>query len=147
MKKLIVKILLIISIFTFISVDISAYNNLWSNWSDKCSNYDFENQSASVWDALDKCLSNAELVNGSDVTLTSGFWEQIKMWTKNISVYLWVFAVLSIVIWALMLTLSAWEEEKIKKGKDIVKWGMIWFFWIVSAAGIINLIIKMVYSV
>jgi hypothetical protein len=147
MKKIIVKLLLVLSIFMTVSPLVNADDTLWSNWSNKCGWYNFD-EDISVWVALNKCLSNADLINWENVSLgwKWWFWKQIKRWTQNISLYLWLFSVASIVIWALMLTFSAWEEEKIKKWKDVVKWGIIWFFGIVVASSIITLIIKLVYS-
>ena len=74
-------------------------------------------------------------------------WEQIKSWTNNIALYLWVFAVWSIVYWSLMLTFSTWEDDKIKKAKDIVKWWIIWFVLLISLWAIINLVVKIMYSI
>ncbi len=146
MKKILIVLLISLSLFSISANITSAYNNLWANWYKLCSEYNFEDNNANVWDALDKCLWNAELVKWEDVSIDWWFWDQIKRWTQNISLYLWVFAVASIVIGALMLTISAWEEEKIKKAKDVVKWGIIWFLGIVVASTIITLIIKIVYS-
>jgi len=144
MKKILVTFLLVLSFF---ATNLDTTNAaIWNNWSTKCWNYDFDDDNANVWDALDKCLSNSELVKWTDVDVKWWFWDQIKRWTENISLYLWVLAVASIVIWALMLTLSAWEEEKIKKAKDVIKWWIIWFLGIVVASTIITLIIKIVYS-
>jgi len=107
------------------------------------------NEGAEIWTSLNNCLSNSKLVNWKDVTIKAWGWfeTQIKKWTTNIALYLWIFAVGSIVVWGLMLTLSAWEEEKIKKAKDIVKWWIIWFVWIITASAIISIIVRLVYSI
>ncbi len=144
MKKIVVLLLITLSFFVNVSIT-NSYTNLWEN-GDMCSWYDFDNQ-WDVWDALDKCLGNAELVKWDNVTIEWWFSNQIKRWTENISLYLGVLAVASILIWALMLTFSAWEEEKVKKAKDIVKWWIIWFLGVVVASTIITIIIKIIYSI
>jgi len=136
MKKLFIIFILILSILVFsLPESFSACN--YSDWDN-------------VWSALDNCLNWSNLVDWNNVSVDiSGSWFQskIKQWTTNIALYLWVFAVWSIVVWSLMLTLSAWEEEKIKKAKDVVKWWIIWFLWIIFAAWIISLIVRIIYSI
>lgn len=101
-----------------------------------------------VWSALDECLNWSKLVDWNDAKIVTswGLSLKIKAWVNNIALYLWVFAVWSIVYGWLMMTLSTGEEEKIKKAKDIVKWWILWFLWIISASAIINLIVKIMYS-
>ena len=138
MKKLLVILLLAFSVFTFSTITFAA---------DPCT-YDVDSKaSLSVWDALNNCLEWAELINWTDVKIDSWFATQIKYWINNVSLYLWILAVWSIVFGSLMMTLSAWEEEKIKKAKDIIKWGLIWFIWLISASSIINLVVKIMYSI
>jgi hypothetical protein len=145
MKNKLAILLLILSCFSF-GLNITNAE-FWNNWSIHCSWYNFDNKNANVWDALDKCLGDVKLIKWNDVKIDWWFSNQIKRWTENISVYLWVFAVASIIIWALMLTFSAGEEEKIKKAKDVIKWWIIWFLWIIVAATIVRFIIKVMYSI
>jgi len=135
MKKILILFILLFSILTFVSPEVFSACT-YKDWDD-------------VWSGLDTCLKNSDLVNWKSVKLEAWgwFWLQIQQWTKNIALYLWVFAVWSVVIGSLMLTLSAWEEEKIKKAKDVVKWGLIWFIWIVSASAIISLVVRIMYSI
>ena len=135
MKKLLVILLLSFMLCgSFITISYAQCDTTW-------------NEDFNIDDALTDCLSDSDLVNWFDVTVDWWFWTQIKTWTNNISLYLWIFAVWSIVFWSLMMTLSAWEEEKIKKAKDIIKWGIIWFLWIIFASAIINLVVKIMYSI
>lgn len=136
MKKILVLLLLIFSPFisTLSFAENCTYNVDSSTW-------------WSISDALNNCLEWSNLVSGKDVKVSGAFWLQIKSWVNNISIYLWVFAVWSIVFGGLMMTLSVWEEEKIKKAKDIVKWWMIWFIWLISASAIITLVVKIMYSI
>lgn len=135
MKKLLIILILMFSFFS-----IFLPEAFWT-----CT----YNEGAKIWTSLNNCLSNSKLVNWKDVTVKAWGWfeTQIKKWTTNIALYLWIFAVGSIVVWGLMLTLSAWEEEKIKKAKDIVKWWIIWFVWIITASAIISIIVRLVYSI
>jgi hypothetical protein len=135
MKKLFIIFILILSFLVF-SLPESFSACTYSDWQP-------------VWSALDSCLNWSALVDWNNVKLTADWWFQtkVKQWTTNIALYLWVFAVWSIVVWGLMLTLSAWEEEKVKKAKDIVKWWIIWFLWIIFAAWIISTIVRIIYSI
>lgn len=109
--------------------------------------YDADNWNIKVWSALDDCLAWSALVDWSNVTVNKGwFADKVINWVDNISIYLWVIAVGSIVYWALIMTLSAWEDEKITKAKNIIKWWIVWFIWLISAAAIINLVVSIMYS-
>lgn len=101
-----------------------------------------------VWQALDWCLAWSALVDWSNVTVDWSGWFAAKVinWVDNISIYLWVIAVWSIVYWALIMTLSAWEDEKITKAKNIIKWWIFWFIWLISSAAIINLVVNIMYA-
>ena len=136
MKKIILLFVFILSLFSF-----------WiSYWAD-C-NYDPSTSSDSISKALDKCLDWSALVDVWDARIDNGWWFQnyIKKWTNNIALYLGVFAVFAIVFGAIMLTISTWEDEKISKAKNIIKWWLIWFIAVITASFIINLIIRVVYD-
>jgi hypothetical protein len=45
------------------------------------------------------------------------------------------------------MTLSAWEDEKIKKAKDVIKWWIIGFIWVISASWIILFVVNLMYSI
>lgn len=139
MKKLLILILLLSSFFFLID------NSFWL-W--EC-NYDIDgiDSGQNIWNALDECLNWTALVNWKNVELgNASFATQIKDWVNNISLYLWVFAVFSIVFWWLMLTISAWEDEKVTKAKNIIKWWIVWFLALISISAIINLVVKIMYS-
>ncbi len=135
MKKILLVLIAIFSLFSF----SLAYSNC-----DPTLDWDTD---WDIWIALDDCMLDSDLVQSMDTEVGGGFWNQIKDWTNNIALYIWLLAVWSIVLWALMMTLSSWDDEKIKKAKDMVKWGMIWFLAVVFAAGIVNLIVKIMYSI
>jgi hypothetical protein len=135
MKKILIILLILIGTL-FVNVNTYAVN---------CSpNAD---EAFEVWDALDECLDWSKLVDWNDAGIVYGWLSlKIKAWVNNIALYLWIFAVWSIVYGWLMMTLSAWEDDKIKKAKDIVKWWIFWFLWLISTSAIINLIVKIMYS-
>ena len=71
------------------------------------------------------------------------WWDmKVNWWAKEfveeiilrISAFLFVIAVWVIAYWCIIIVASNWEEEEIKKWKDIIKWTLIWFLWLVSAA-------------
>ena len=138
MKKLLIIFLLCISFIYTVQ-----------NYTYASCTYDIDGSVLDVWDSLDNCLAWSNLVNWTDVGIDWWwwFWDKIQNWANNISLYLWVFAVWSIVYWALQLTLSSWEDEKIKKWKDIIKWWIFWFLLLISVSAIINLVIKIMYSI
>lgn len=133
MKKIIILSFLILSfIFTF---DSFAGNCAFSSWS-------------SLTDNLNGCEWNITKVvtNSSAYKIEDWFKDIIYDWVKNISVLLSIFAAGAIVYGWFMMVISGWEEEKIKKGKDIVKWSIIWFIWLISAGAIISIVINFMYS-
>lgn len=99
-----------------------------------------------IWDSLDECLSWSPLVDWSNAKIDEWLQTRINSWVKNIWSVLWVLAVWAIVYWSLQMTLSWWEDEKVKKSKDIVKWWILWFLWVIFASSIIVLIINIMYS-
>ena len=96
---------------------------------------------------IDKCIDDTTVVQIDDAAVDSneGFKGIIINWVQNISIILAFLAVLYFVVGAIELILSAWNEEKLKKGKDIMKWAALWFLAIVSAWSIITLLIRYFY--
>lgn len=137
MKKIIILFVVLLSTFSF------SYAASW-----ECE-YNPENGwsiSAALWN----CLQDAKLVQSWNLKVEwSDNWFSLKIQSlvNSISLYLWILAVFSIVLGWLMMTISAWEEEKIKKAKDIVKWWIIWFIWLISISAIINLVVRIMYSI
>jgi len=50
---------------------------------------------------------------------------QVVSWTNALAAFLGLLAVGAIVYGGLLMTLSGGEDEKIKKGKDIIKWSLL----------------------
>jgi len=141
MKK---KLLLLCS---FIILFFNSFAFAW----DKC---DF-NEWTEIADLVDTCmlewwstkLVNWEKLNFNLRVAVNGFYEQIDEWVMDIGVFLWILAVWAIVYGWLMMTFSGWEDEKIKKAKNIIKWWIIWFVLLISVRSIIMIIVKLVYSI
>lgn len=130
----------ILSIFIMLSI---SFFTIWWVWA-AC---EF-NENSEIKGALNGCISTTTVVHTWwDVDVASDWFKSIiNNWTKQIVLILGVLAVGSIVYWALLMTVSAGEDEKIKKAKDIVKWGCIWFVWMITASGIITLVVQIMYS-
>jgi len=139
MKKIILWLLFIISIFF---IYLSPVNSASCVFNDKWA-------SINIAEDLGNCFATTNLVKPEWKTLEIKNWfkRSILKWIKNISIFLSIMAVWSIVYWALMLTISVWEEEKIKKWKDIIKWWMIWFLAVISAGWLITIVINLVYNI
>lgn len=97
-----------------------------------------------VWN-LQKCIWETDLYKVWNVEVESWLKEILLKWIKNIAIYLWIAAVFAIVFASAMLTLSAWDDEKINKAKGIFKWSVFWLLWVMFASVIITLIINVIY--
>jgi len=96
---------------------------------------------------LDWCLNQTDLVKPWNADIWA--WEfKIKIldWITKIWWFLWLMAIWAIVWGAFMMVISTWEEEKIKKAKDMIKWAIIWFLWIVLASSLVALIVNFMYN-
>jgi len=82
-----------------------------------------------------------------DLKVAGGFKDQIISWTKKIGWFLGIWAIFAIAFGSLKMTMSWWEEEAIKKGKDIVKWWVLGFLLVVSAGFIVAFVVNIIYWV
>lgn len=136
-----------IKIILFISLIIISFFsfNLISSASPWCS-YDWGDV---MW-ALEWCIWDwkTDLVEtGSDLNIKTGFKDKLSKWTTTIATFLALWAIFSIALGSLKMVLSAWEEEKIKKAKDIIKWWILGLIWVISAGFLISVTVKLVYSI
>lgn len=131
--KTIIKIFLLISLF-FSWFSAYAINNC---------KYDEANTDLSTF--LDNCKP-VKLAWTWSYEVESGFKWLVNWWIANISLLLWIIAVWMLVYAWLLMQLSAWEDEKIKKAKDIIKWTIIWFLWLISASSIIYIVVNLVFN-
>jgi hypothetical protein len=54
-------------------------------------------------------------------------------------------AVWSIAYGSMVIVTSVWADDKITKWRNIIKWSLVWFLILVSAAWLIKLIIYVMY--
>lgn len=98
--------------------------------------------------SLDGCLNGTDLVDASgSMELETGVKYKIIGWTQSIGSLLGLLAVGAIVYGAFMMTISVGDEEKVKKGKDIVKWSLLWFLALVLTGAIIRVVIELIFSI
>lgn len=136
MKKLFIYFAIIITGFCFFTQEIT-FADCSYNWANTLSGN------------LDSCFKSGETsaVKVNDATIETGFKSMIANWVENIALILWLLSVGSLIYGALSMTLSTWDDEKIKKSKDIVKWSIIWFIAILSASTIVSLVINFMYKI
>ncbi len=107
------------------------------------------NNNGGVVDNLDGCLSQEDsyLVNPGDGKIETGVKQRIVYWTNSITSALALFAIGAIVYGGFMMTVSLGEDERIKKGKDIVKWSLLGFLAAISTGAIIRLVVEVIFDI
>jgi len=104
-----------------------------------------------VQSLLKKCKANSlvdtEWVNG-DLAIEKNWWfsEKIQWFITNLMLLAWVLAIMALSYGWLLMTISWWNEEKIKSWKRIFSWASIWFLWVITASWIITIIIKLIFE-
>ncbi len=132
MKKLIVILIWIFLFFSFYQVE-----------AEKCT-YTKDN----IGISLQNCLSSTTLVQPGNLNIEEGgFNEKIYNITQVIATILSLWAIFWIVYGSFLLVTAAWEDEKIKKWKDVIKWSIIWFLGVVIASSLIVLIVTFFYDI
>lgn len=137
MKKICVYIALIIMIVTGLSAQSFATSCVYDS-------------SKSLKWSVEGCFENWETTVVQVSWEAKIEWEFKKMvtnWIDNIALLLWLLSVGSLIYGALSMTLSTWDDEKINKSKDIVKWSLIWFIAVLSAATVVTLVINFMYEI
>jgi len=101
-----------------------------------------------VGNALVDCIHGSDVVHSwGDFSVEGNFKTKISAWTRAIASFLSLLAVGAIVYGAFLMTISGWDDEKIKKGKDIVKWSIVWFLWVVTAGGLISILVNFIFAI
>ncbi len=136
MKKIFIYFVIIIAGFYFFTQETTFANCSYNSW-------------ATVDANVDNCFNNGQstAVKTNDAKIELGFKSMINNWVQNIALILGLLSVGSLIYWALSMTLSTWDDEKIKKSKDIVKWSIVWFIAILSASTIVSLVINFMYRI
>lgn len=130
MKKIIIIFLLIFSLI------LPLWVFAWCEYQD----------GAEIWTMLEDCLNDSSLVNWNNASIETWLPDLINSVVAKIWSYLWLIAIWAIIYGSLLMTLSAWEDEKIKKAKDIIKWALIGFLWVIFASSIILLVVNVMFS-
>lgn len=102
------------------------------------------------WDissAVERCVDGTWLYVASDWKIEGGMRQVVLSWVKNISLYIWIFAVFAIVFAAFMLVISTGNDEKINKAKDIFKWAVLWLVWVMFAGTLITVLVNTFYGI
>lgn len=138
MKKILIILVLLVSSF-FVLVEVSVAD---------CSTFDPES-SETISYSINECLSDSKVLvqNEWNLDLKDWFKGVVMGWIIKIASVLWLFAVWALVYAAFLFTISAWEDEKIKKAKDIIKWSILWFLWVIWASSLIAILVNIMYSV
>ncbi len=104
-----------------------------------------------ISDSLDNCFNGGtQVVSPSwdlEVSRGWGFNNFILGWVESLSGILALATVGVIAYGSFMFTVSTWEDEKITKAKDIIKWWIIGFIWILTANALIELVINILYGI
>lgn len=104
-----------------------------------------------VSSAINNCLQGSQVLvqSWTDANLKVEDWfkDVIYNWIKNIWGILWLIAMWAIAYGAFTLVISSWDDEKLKKWKDIVKWWILGFLWVVLASSIIAILVNVIYSI
>ena len=146
-------------ILTFLCLICSILICYWSVWAN-C-DYDpdagWQNISAALNDCFnwdDSSLVTTDTIEigwqnawSVDLKVEWGFKYTVERMVRTIWWVLAVLAVWAIVYGSLLLVISGWEEEKLKKWKDVVKWAIVWFLWVVFAWVLITIVVNIMFSI
>lgn len=104
------------------------------------------------WKTTIQYLADCKPANAVDVSWNAkiewgwGFWKKIITIANNIMLLAWVLAIWGLVYGGIIMTISAWNDEKINKWKKVFTWTILWFLGILSAWWIINIIIRLMFE-
>lgn len=131
-KKIILIFIFILWIFSFYNSPAIAWWCRYAEW-------------GSLSTFLNGCKPKNVVWWVSDMKVEGWFKKTLNRWIKNISLVLWIMAVWCLVYAWLLMQLSAWEDEQIKKWKNIIKWTLVWFLLLISAWWIVYLVINVMF--
>lgn len=104
------------------------------------------NESDTIDNMLKECIEPTNLTKIDNMKIEEWFRETISKWVFNISGVFLLWAIWAIAYAWLLMTISSWEDEKIKKWKDILKWSIVGALVVVSSWTIISIIIKVFFA-
>ncbi len=139
MKKILFSLFVFLSFFSVISFDAYGLSN-----KNPCA----VDSVPDIGRALDDCLKDSYLVDGSgNMDVAIGVKQQIITWTNALAGFLALIAVGAIVYGGILMVISGGDDEKIKKGKDVIKWAMLGFLALIFAGAIVRVIVELIFSV
>jgi len=128
----------LIKILIFASIFFTYTNTIYSAWS--CSYW---------WDplsSLEWCVSNTPVIQTTNISNPETWFKDLMLsYIGKISTVLAVAAIGSIAYWSMMMVISWWNDDKIKKWRKIIQWALIWFLLLISTWLIIKLVVYFVY--
>lgn len=102
---------------------------------------------------MQDCLEWWNLV-GADSSEIRSDWKiegevknRVIYWTAQLATFLSLIAIGAVVYGAGLMTVSMWDDEKIKKWKDVIKWSILWFLWLLLAWALVRIVIELMFSV
>ncbi len=99
-------------------------------------------------EAVEWCIKKWQVtVESKDLVVWRDTNDIINDLIQNIWVILTFWAVIMIVYAGLLMTLSWGNDEKVKKGKDLLKWTLIGYIALLTAGGIVSFIIGFIYDI
>ena len=84
--------------------------------------------------------------NNMSVDGSGGFKNKILNWVWVLWTIFGIWAVAMLVYGAIVLQFAFWEDEKINKAKNIIKWSLIGFFLLISASAVIYIVINVMFG-
>lgn len=131
-KKFFVLIFSIILSFTFFN-------------SSEASSCNFNNDFTSSLEWCVRWNENVIQPPSGDLKVESGFKTLLEFFIENIATVLALLAIWSIAYGSMVIVASWWNDDKISKWKKIIIWALVWFLALVSANGIIRIIVYFIY--
>lgn len=111
---------------------------------------DLTDSSVSIGDMLRPCrptwVITTDSTDSKDFKIDGGARERIIAIANQIILAGSLLAVWAIVYAAILYTIAAWDDEKIKKAKGSLKFGIIGFVMMLISFPLVNAIIKLFYS-
>lgn len=145
MKKILISLFLFVGIFMFWGFQTFAKCDF--NPEDKNQNISTELNNCFDHDPDSKLVTTWDQNQLNNLDIADWFKTKINSWVQTLGSILAILAVWSIVYGSFLLVISGWEEEKLKKGKDVIKWWILWFLAVVFAWALISIVVSFMFSI
>lgn len=116
----------------------------WYIWNAQCEFKDWEE--FSLVDNLAWCKPKyLAWEDWVEYSIEWGFKEKVWDIITLVMTLLWVSTVWALAFWGFLMVISWWEEGKLDKAKEVIKWWIFWFLWMISAWWIIAIVVNTIY--